>query len=137
MKHYKLPNGTYEARSEQTKVPSNWIPITVEEIKAEREAAKTPEQLAEEGRLQAKTDRDTALNNMTHTLTDGSVVQVRPSDAPNFQMAIAIGTPKNWVLADNTVKIGMTVAEMQECLDSGIAQGNVIWDAYTAYLAGA
>ena len=48
MKHYKLPNGTYEARKETTKVPSDWIPITVEEIKAEREAAKTPDDIKNE-----------------------------------------------------------------------------------------
>ena len=134
-KHYKLPDGSIEARKETTKVPSDWTSITVEEIKAEREAAKTPEELAEEGRLKAKTERDTALNSMTHTLTDGSVVQVRPSDLPNFQIVIGIGASKNWVLADNTVRL-LTVAEMQECLDSGIAQGNVIWDAYTTYLEG-
>ena len=47
-KHYKLPDGTYEARSEATKVPSDWIPITIEEIKAEREAAKTPDDIKNE-----------------------------------------------------------------------------------------
>ena len=47
-KHYKLPDGSIQGRKETTKVPSDWIPITVEEIKAEREAAKTPDDIKNE-----------------------------------------------------------------------------------------
>ena len=47
-KHYKLPDGSIQARKETTKVPSDWIPITVEEIKADREAAKTPDDIKNE-----------------------------------------------------------------------------------------
>lgn len=130
--YYKLTAEGYEVGS---KSREGFIEYTVGSEPAELKVLLDTE-ANEQARLQAKADRDTALNSMTHTLADGSVVQTRPVDAPNFQMAIAIGAPKNWVLADNTVKTGMTVAEMQECLDSGMAQGNVIWDAYTAYLAG-
>ena len=133
MPYYKLTAEGYQVGS---KPREGFTEYTVGSEPAELKALLDSE-ANEKTRLQAKQDRDTALNSMTHTLADGSVVQVRPSDAPNFQMAIAIGVPKNWVLADNTVKVDMTVAEMQECLDSGIAQGNAIWDAYTAYLAGA
>ena len=84
----------------------------------------------EANRMALKSTRDTGLLAITHTLTDGSVVQVQPSDLPTLNMAISAGNAEDWVLEDNTVR-ELTVAEMQECLLSGIAQGKAIWKAYT------
>ena len=130
MKHYKdTATGEYYG----FKANSNCVEITVAEIEQEREAAKTPEQLKEEARLAAKTARDNALNDLVHVLADGSVVQTRPSDLANFDIAIKTGVSTDWVLADNTVRT-LTVTEMQECLDSAIAAGKVIWTQYTEFL---
>jgi len=90
----------------------------------------TPEQVLENKRLAMKATRDQSLADLTHTLSDGSIVQVRPTDLPNFNMALAIGEAKDWVLADNSVR-ALTVTEMQEAVADGIAQGEAIWQAYT------
>jgi len=90
----------------------------------------TPEQALETQRLQLKAERDTSLRDITHTLEDGSVVQVRPSDLGTLNLAIAAGETEDWVLADDTVRT-LTVPEMQEALLAGIAQGKVIWRTYT------
>jgi hypothetical protein len=84
----------------------------------------------EANRMALKTTRDADLKAITHTLTDGSVVQVQPSDLPTLNMAISAGNAEDWVLEDNTVR-ELTIAEMEECLLSGIAQGKVIWKTYT------
>jgi len=86
-------------------------------------------------RLQAKEDRDNALQDMTHTFADSTIVQVRPQDISNFQIAISGGISEEWVLKDNSVRL-TTVAELQEAMDSGIAQGIVIWDTYKTVLKG-
>lgn len=80
-------------------------------------------------RQAAKRIRDEALNAITHTFPDGSVVQVRPSDLSNFQLAIAQGIDRKWVMEDNTTRI-TTVGELQAAMASGIAQGGSIWDDY-------
>ena len=90
----------------------------------------TPEQAIENQRLALKATRDSALADLTHALADGAVVQVRPADLPNFNMALAIGTARDWVLSDNSVR-ALTVTEMQEAVADGIAQGEAIWQAYT------
>jgi hypothetical protein len=80
-----------------------------------------------------KQNRETSLQALTHTFSTGEVVQVRPQDLPNFQIAISLGASEDWVMADDTV-VNLTVAQMQEAMDSGIAQGKVIWKTYTADL---
>jgi len=102
------------------------------QIIAERNTP-TPEQALENQRLQLKAERDTSLRDITHTLEDGSVVQVRPSDLGTLNLAIAAGETEDWVLADDTVRT-LTVPEMQEALLSGIEQGKVIWRVYTEEL---
>jgi len=84
-------------------------------------------------RSMAKESRDASLSAITHTLADGSIYQVRPSDIANFQLAITIGTDAEWVLEDNSVRL-TTVTELQEILDSGISQGIAIWNTYTTTL---
>ena len=84
----------------------------------------------EANRMALKSTRDADLKAITHTLTGGAVVQVRPEDLPNFNMAILEGLNEDWVMDNNDVR-ELTVAEMQECLLSGIAQGKAIWKAYT------
>jgi hypothetical protein len=81
-------------------------------------------------RLAIKAIREQALRDITHTVAPGSIYQVRPNDLPNFSMAIQEGQSEEWVLADNSVRL-TSVAEMQECVASGIEQGKVIWRAYT------
>jgi hypothetical protein len=77
-----------------------------------------------------KSLREQSLSAIKHTVADGSVYQVRPSDLPNFSMAIQEGQPEEWVLDNNITRL-TTVAEMQECVLSGIAQGKVIWRSHT------
>ena len=90
----------------------------------------TPEQALENKRLALKATRDQSLADLTHTLSDGSIVQVRPEDLPNFNMALAIGSAKDWVMSDNSVR-SLTATEMQSAVADGIAQGEAIWQAYT------
>jgi hypothetical protein len=87
----------------------------------------------EELRSNLQAARDAALNSMTHTFADNTVIQVRPSDLTNFNIAIQIGLDRDWIMADNSVRL-TTVAEMQEALNSGIAQGQAIWDQYAQEL---
>jgi hypothetical protein len=77
-----------------------------------------------------KAVREQSLSAIKHTIADGSVYQVRPSDLPNFSMAVQEGQPEEWVLDNNMTRL-TTVAEMQECILSGIAQGKVIWRSHT------
>jgi len=84
----------------------------------------------ESNRMVLKSGRDADLKAITHTLAGGAVVQVRPEDLANFNMAINEGLSEDWVMDNNNVR-ELTVAEMQECLLSGIAQGKVIWKMYT------
>jgi hypothetical protein len=81
-------------------------------------------------RGELKSARAKALSDIKHTIKDGSIYQVRPSDLPNFSMAIQEGKSEDWVLDNNVVRL-TTVAEMQDCLKSGIAQGKVIWRNHT------
>jgi hypothetical protein len=77
-----------------------------------------------------KSVREQALSAIKHTIADNSVYQVRPSDLPNFSMAIQEGQPEYWVLDNNVTRL-TTVSEMQECILSGIAQGKAIWRSHT------
>lgn len=93
----------------------------------------TGAELKEQQRQQAQRDRDAALQAITHTFTDGKVVQVRPQDIANFQLAIQQGVDRKWVLEDNTVRF-TTVQELAEAMANGINQGEVIWDGYIAVI---
>jgi hypothetical protein len=77
-----------------------------------------------------KSVREQALSAIKHTIADGSIYQVRPSDLSNFSMAIQEGQPEYWVLDNNVTRL-TAVSEMQECILSGIAQGKVIWRSHT------
>lgn len=84
----------------------------------------------EQARLTAKRERDKALQSITHTWSDGSIVQVRPQDVMNFEVAISRGKDKAWVLADNSIRPGTTVGELNEALSHGISEGERIWEEY-------
>lgn len=84
----------------------------------------------ESNRAALKSTRDEDLQAITHTLADGSVVQVQPNDLANFNMAILSGNSEDWVLEDNTVR-ELSVSEMEESVQSGIVQAKVIWKTYT------
>ena len=87
----------------------------------------------EDVRRQLQASRDTALQATTHDFLDGRIVQVRPQDLANFQLAIANSSPREWVMSNNTVAV-LTVSEMQAAMQSGITQGEAIWDNYIAEL---
>ena len=87
----------------------------------------------EELRSNFQSARDAALTDMTHTFADETVIQVRPSDLTNFNIAIQVGVDRDWIMADNSVRM-TTVADMQEAMTSGIAQGQAIWDQYAQEL---
>lgn len=80
-------------------------------------------------RLAAKRTRDQALQAITHEWPDGSIVQVRPQDLANFQVAIQRGESQRWVLTDNTTRL-TTATELESALADGIAQAEVIWSSY-------
>ena len=86
--------------------------------------------VTERNRLALKRTRNSALSALTHVLADGAAVQVRPEDLPNFNMALAIGSAKDWVMSDNSVR-SLTATEMQSAVADGIAQGEAIWQTYT------
>ena len=73
--------------------------------------------------------RNAALQTITHTFPDGRVVQVRPQDLANFQAAISLGAPNEWVMENNAVSV-LTVEDMQSAIGAGILQGKAIWQTY-------
>lgn len=135
MIHFKDSNNQIFA-FEQSDIDNGYVPENLTQITDTEKneiLAPTPAEQKEIDRGKAKAKRDTALQSMTHTLADGSVLQVRPQDLPNFQTALAIGTDQRWVLADNTTRL-TTVTELQEALNSGVAQAQVIWSQYATDL---
>ena len=93
----------------------------------------TAAEVAEAKRRQLQADRDAALQATTHDFLDGRIVQVRPQDLANFQLAIANNVAREWVMADNSIAV-LAVAEMQAAMQSGITQGEAVWDNYIAEL---
>ena len=83
----------------------------------------------ERQRKDLQKERDEALDQMEHTFSDGSVVQVRPRDVQNFYVAIDVGLEKRWIMKGNTTRM-TTVEELQEAVQSDIQQAETIWDAY-------
>lgn len=83
----------------------------------------------EEDRVLLKLNRDNALKSILHDFGDGRIVQVRPEDVANFQIAITLGLTQEWVMSDNTIS-SLTPADLQLALDSGISQGKQIWQTY-------
>jgi hypothetical protein len=130
MKHYKdESNNVYAYESTEQMVKFSKFPLT-EITDAEKRALLNPPETLEQGRQRLKAMREQALSSIKHTIADGSIYQVRPSDLPNFSMAVQEGQPEEWVLDNNMTRL-TTVAEMQECILSGIAQGKVIWRSHT------
>lgn len=76
-----------------------------------------------------KADRDAALAALTHDFLDGRVMQTRPQDVGNMQLAIAEGVALEWIMEDNTPH-KVTAVELQEALASGVAAGKAVWQAY-------
>ena len=87
----------------------------------------------EEQRQALKQQRDAALQDMVHDFGDGRIVQVRPQDKANFEIGIAGGVDEEWIAADNSIVI-LTVAEMEEAMQSGITQGKAIYANYITSL---
>lgn len=82
-------------------------------------------------RQRFKHERDKKLSRITHIFSDGREVQVAVRDHKNFQMAIALGKPEEWILKNNETAV-LTIAEMEEAVQSGMKQGKAIWDEYKA-----
>jgi hypothetical protein len=113
---HKLGEITYSVADDIVSGEYTVEPLSTEELRSNLQAA-----------------RDAALNEMTHTFSDNTVIQVRPSDLTNFNIAIQVGIDRDWIMANNTVRM-TTVAEMQEAMNSGIAQAQAIWDQYAQEL---
>jgi len=133
MKLYKDTTGQVFGFDAWQKVPAELTELTPAEVEAHINPEPSVEQVLEDTLLALKATRDSSLAAITHTLEDGAVVQVRPSDLNTLTIAISEGTAEDWVLADDTVR-ELTVSEMQESMLSGIAQGKVIWRTYTGAL---
>jgi hypothetical protein len=130
MKHYKdSTNVVYAFKSDAQMREYSKVQLT-EITDAEKDDLLNPPETLEQGRQRLKSVREQALLNVKHTMADGSIYQVRPGDLPNFSMATQEGQTENWVLDNNMTRL-TTVAEMQECILSGIAQGKVIWRSHT------
>lgn len=131
MRYFKTPQNTVHAIDEGQEflIQDDWAEMTAAEV----EAHINPPPTNEQKRQQLQRDRDTALQQMVHWVEGVGPVQVRPQDYLNFTSRIAAGQDREWVLADNTTAM-MTVDQMQECLDSGMAQGSQIWDDYIVSL---
>lgn len=80
-------------------------------------------------RKQIQGERDASLSAIVHDFGDGRVVQVRPQDIANLQLAINLNVDQEWVMADNAVAV-LTPAEMQAALNGGVMQGKQIWQTY-------
>lgn len=113
---HKLGDTTYSVVDGQVVGEYEVLPLSTEELRRNLQAV-----------------RDQALMDMTHTFADGSVIQVRPTDLTNFNIAISVGLDRDWIMADNSVRL-TTAAEMQEALNSGIGQGQAIWNNYAQAL---
>jgi hypothetical protein len=130
MKYYKDVNDNVYA-FESNEQMQKYAKVALTEITdAEKAALLNPPQTLEQSQKRLKALREQALLDVKHTVADGAVYQVRPGDLPNFSMAAQEGQPENWVLDNNMTRL-TTVAEMQECILSGIAQGKVIWRSHT------
>lgn len=81
--------------------------------------------------LKLQAERDAALQAITYDLGGGRIMQVRPQDISNLQMAIANNRDRKWKMHDNTVHM-VTVAEFQAAIAHGIAVGEAIWDEHMA-----
>jgi len=134
MKYFKNTNNEIFAfDNEQVKqgYGKDLIPIAKEE--KDKILAPSPEQILQQKKNKLKQERDKALENITYTFSDNSVIQVRPKDLPNINIAIQEGKDTKWIMADNTIRI-VTVNELKEAMASGIAQGKAIWADYMSKL---
>lgn len=87
--------------------------------------------------------RDAAFMNLTHDLGEGRIIQIRPpatgkADESNIRNAIErmerLGiTEQPWFMIDNIPR-NVTVADLQEALESGQDQSAAIWATFFASL---
>ena len=91
--------------------------------------AKIANEQKEATRLVLKNKREDDLQAITHDFGDGRIVQVRPQDVGNFQLAISKNSTTEWIMEDNTVA-ELTVEELQTAFASGVAQGEKIYMDY-------
>ena len=134
MKYFKNTNNEIFAfDNEQVKqgYGKDLIPIAKEE--KDKILAPSPEQILQQKKNKLKQERDKALENITYTFDDNSIIQVRPKDLPNINIAIQQNQDTKWIMADNTIRT-VTVDELKEAMASGIAQGKAIWADYMSKL---
>ena len=142
MPHYKdLENKVHwlEDGKYVTLLPIGAIEITQEEADIINNPPPTSEeQAAELTRLHYD-----ALGSLVHDFGDGRIIQVRPQEAealdePNIRNAIEQMTrnlvaSREWKMADDTIGI-LSLADLQEALNSGQDQATALWDAHIAAL---
>jgi len=76
-----------------------------------------------------KQDLNSELHDMTYTYADGRVIQTRPADLTNIEIAIAQGADRKWIMNDDTVEL-LTVAELTEARNASIGTGTDHWNTY-------
>lgn len=91
--------------------------------------AKIASEQKEAKRIALKNKREADLQAITHDFKDGRIVQVRPQDVGNFQLAIAKNKTTEWIMEDNSIA-ELTVQELQTAFDSGVAQDEEIFKDY-------
>lgn len=91
--------------------------------------ANIAEEQREAARSALKSKREADLQSITHDFGDGRIVQVRPQDVGNFQLAISKNSTTEWIMEDNTIA-ELTVEELQTAFASGVAQGEKIYMDY-------
>ena len=88
----------------------------------------------ENDRTKRQSERNSALQSMTHDFGDGRIMQTRPQDEANIIAAIDLLESEDissvsWVMADNT-KHDVTIDDLRTALRSGRLQGLAIWNEY-------
>jgi len=84
---------------------------------------------SEELRRRLQKKRAVSLLAMTHDFGDGRVIQVRPDDIPNINIAITQNYSGDWVMADDKVYEGSS-DDLEDALAAGILKGEAIWQEY-------
>jgi len=119
MKYYKDDQNNvyaYELDGSQDDLIGDKVEMTIEEVDAHLNPAKSDEQLA----YDAKQAKALSLSTIKVTTSNGNTFDGNETARINMASAIAVAdiagiTEKEWKLADNTVKV-VTLSELKEAL---------------------
>ena len=88
--------------------------------------------IASKSRKAARKNLDIGLGEMELDLGDGRIVQTRPQDQQNIMAKIEVinaGGSDRFIMKNNTIH-SVTVAELQQALQSGITKGSILYEQY-------